>query len=1010
MAQETNYYLLLGLFSFDDDLVGAADDDPAVKARIDQAKADRSRDLSKDSRNPRKASEANYKLDLLKHAWDNLNTQDKRRAAHADAEATLRKAVNRFINLFASRGYMVPDEIKKIAEDVSKKYGCTISEANVKALVPKGVEIKEQQEAAGPKGTELPKPKAYAKYNGQTSRMEPYGYTNLYMMLDPSITKVRSTPTATWLAKAKAAKAALPRKSDTRVSDHEKLYNLCIGTAFKDDASRAAYDEYLAYQSLMAILKEVGEVASVVKRLEPDQAAQYVERLYEAGAKSGHPITREQASDYLLWYCGKNKIEYAAPAEPADPSTQRKPCPWCGALLDPKAAACSSCGGKVFAPCPKCGHANRADVHFCAKCGFDYKNLTRASALCDEAKSLTAALRFDEADQLADQAANLWPGFGDVATVKQAIKQQRTLIGPAAKQLSDAVKALNLIAARKLYEDIQRRSPQFANQELHDTIEAGVARAQAAMQSGNGIRQVLEAYDACHDYPGLAAALAANPPKAVASVTVRADGAAHRAHVSWTASASGEVSYILLRKRGGRPLDVNDGERLVETAATSYVDESVGCAEPYCYAVAVKLGPLTSTLTASQPVTVYFDVKDVKVSPSQSAIQITWGGLPANGAPEVWRRTDRAPQAPGDGEQVSNVTGSGLLDRGLRNDMPYHYGIFVAYRGADGRTMYSQGVTCSGIPSAPPEPIDFLMAQLKPDGTFSLEWEVPEGGEAQFYYTTGTVPFKEGDAVSESDVEAASMPLQVQLTGEDTGVFTLPDDAVYHIISATVKNGQAIIGASATVSSKRAVQIANIVASGANATVMFDWPEESDRVLLAWRTDRYPASAEERGAATKSVNRKTYDLRKAIVVEGLQPHVTYYFSLFARLGSGDSSSYSAGSNRTFSFGAASQATYHVEVKKAFGFGRVTGGTLVIRSSGPLPEMELRAQMGALPVFATQGALIAQVPPIPAAGEHRIQLPQGILNKGMYYKLFFKDPNAYQTATLAQAAGTTPEIG
>lgn len=1009
MAQETNYYLLLGLFDFNDDLVGSADDDPAVKARVDRARADREREWSKDSRNPRLASKANYNLDLAKHAWDNLNTQDKRRAAHADAEATLRKEVNKFVRLFAVKGYMLPGEIAKISQEVSKKYKCVISEENVRALVPQGVAIKEQQEE-GPKGTELAKPKSFAKYNGQRSRMEPYGYANLYMMLDPSVTKVRSTPTATWLAKAKAAKAALPHRADTRVSDHEKLYNLCIGTAFKDDASRAAYDEYLAYRALMAILEEVKEATSVVGKLEPGPAEQYVERLYEAGAKSGSPITREQASGYLLWYCGKNNIPYMPPAKPADPSTQRKPCPWCGALLAPNAATCSSCGGKVLVPCPKCGHANRADVHFCTKCGYDYANLTRASSLCDEAKSLAAALRFDEADRLAEQAATLWPGFGDVASVKQSIKQQRTLIGPAARQLSDAVKALNLIAARKLYDDIKRRSPGFANQELRDAIDAGIARAQAALQSGNGIRQVLEAYEACHDYPGLAASLAANPPKAVASVTVRADGAGHRAYVSWPASASGEVSYVLLRKRGGRPLDAHDGEVIAETAATSHVDETIGCAEPYCYAVAVRLGPLTSTLTASAPVTVYFDVKDVKVSPSQSAIQIIWGGLPANGVPEVWRRVDRAPRTPGDGEPVSNVTGSGLLDRGLRNDMPYHYGIFVAYKGADGKTAYSRGVTCSGIPSAPPEPIDFLMAQLRTDGTFSLEWEVPEGGEVRFYYTTGTVPFKEGDTVAESDVEAVSMPLQVQLTGEDTGVFSLPDDAVYRVISATVRNGQAVIGASATVSSKRAVQIANITASGANATVMFDWPEDSDRVLLAWRTDRYPASAEERGAATKSVNRKTYDLRRAIVVEGLQPHVTYYFSLFARLGSGDSSSYSAGSNRTFSFGAASQATYHVDVKKAFGFGKVTGGALVIRTTGPLPQMELRAQMGTLPVFATQGVPIAQVPPIPAAGEHRIQLPQGILNKGMYYKLFFKDPNAYQTANLTQDAGTTPEIG
>lgn len=1008
MAQETNYYLLLGLFNFNDDLVGAADDDPSVKSRIEQATKDRNREWSKDSRNPRLASEANYKLDLAKHAWDNLNSQEKRRQAYDDAKATLEKEVRRFVRLFAVKGYMLPGEITKISQEVSKKYHCTISETNVKALIPQGVAIKEQED--GPKGAELVKPKSFAKYNGQEARLKPYGYKNLYMMLDPGITKVRSTPTATWLSKAKAAKAALPHKADTRISDHEKLYNLCIGTAFKDDASRASYDDYLAYRALVAILEEIKEATSVVGKLESGPAEQYVDRLYEAGAKSGRPITREQAAGYLLWYCGKNNILYMPPAKQTDESTLRKPCPWCGALVVPGTVNCSSCGGKILENCPKCHHVNRADVHYCAQCGFDYTNLGRASALCDEAKSLASKLHFDEAEQLVDQAAGLWPGFGDVATVKQGIAQQRTLIGPTAQRLTDAVQAGNLIAAGKLYDEIRQRSPQFENREIKDAIDVGVARAKNAMEStSRTIADVLEAYNACRDYPGVTAALALNPPKPVADVAVRADGAAHCVYVSWSASPSKEISYILLRKRGGRPLDEHDGERLIETAGTNFVDRTVEAAQSYGYAVAVRLGPLSSALTASDPVTVLFDVKDVKVSPSQSTIQITWSGVPASGLVEAWRRTDHAPTRPGDGDRVSNIVTSGLLDQGLRNDIEYRYAIFVGYKLANGKTAYSQGVECSGIPAAPPEPIDFLFAQLQPDGSFTLEWESPEGGEARFSYTTGDLPFKEGDVVSESELNAQTMPLQLTATGDETGTFTLPDDSIYHVVASTVKNGQAVIGASATVSNKRAVEIRNISASGANAAVLFDWPEDSDRVLLAWRTDRYPASAEEHGASVKSVNRKTYDLRKAIMVEGLRPNTTYYFSLFARLGTGDSSSYSAGSNKIFSFGKASNAMYHVKVHKSL-FGKIKGATLIIESTDSLPEMELRAQMASLPVFITQGLPIASIPAQDGGGVHRIELPDGSLNKGMFVKLFFKDPNAYQTSSLTQATGTSPEIG
>ena len=92
------------------------------------------------------------------------------------------------------------------------------------------------------------------------------------------------------------------------------------------------------------------------------------------------------------------------------------------------------------------------------------------------------------------------------------------------------------------------------------------------------------------------------------------------------------------------------------------------------------------------------------------------------------------------------------------------------------------------------------------------------------------------------------------------------------------------------------------------------------------------------------------------------------------------------------------------------FGKIKGATLIIESTDSLPEMELRAQMASLPVFITQGLPIASIPAQDGGGVHRIELPDGSLNKGMFVKLFFKDPNAYQTSSLTQATGTSPEIG
>lgn len=92
MAQATNYYLLLGLFDFSNDYVGASDDDPAVKAAI--AKAIKAKQLewsTQKLKNPRKAADASKNLELADHAKDNLDTMDKRRAAWNDAKSQVIK-------------------------------------------------------------------------------------------------------------------------------------------------------------------------------------------------------------------------------------------------------------------------------------------------------------------------------------------------------------------------------------------------------------------------------------------------------------------------------------------------------------------------------------------------------------------------------------------------------------------------------------------------------------------------------------------------------------------------------------------------------------------------------------------------------------------------------------------------------------------------------------------------------------------------------------------------------
>lgn len=1006
-----NYYLLLQIFDFDNDLVGSSDDDPAVKTAIHKALTDRQREWAKDSRNPRKASKAGHDLDLSKKAEQELSTMDQRKQAWADAKNVIEKNIRRTIGIFAGKGYLLSGEVDAIIEKVGKDEGVKLDKAKVKELAPAGIEIKQEEVS---QGKELKKPVSYVTYNNDTGTLKVYGYTSLYDLLgrDRGITKVKSTPTASWLQWADEDKRTLPNKATTEVADRKKLYARCT-EAFANDDKRSHYDEYLAYEAVAAIFEEVKEASSVSKKLDNSIAEGYIDRIFEAGSKAGMQISRDDAGQYLLGYCAKHGILYAAPSSSNHAAgTTKISCPWCGSLVDPHAEACPNCGGRIMVACPNCGTKNRADNKFCSKCSYDYGNLALASTMCDQAKVSVNGLRFEEAEQLLTQAESLWKGFEGIPSVKSLLENQKSQIGPLADKLNHAVEAKRFNEAKQLYAEVQRRSPQFSNATLQESIASGIAGAEAQFNgssvSNADMATLLAVFARCADYPGLAAAFAGNPPKAVSAVRVHADGKRRANVITWEPSASNDVSYILVRKQDSKPMDASDGEVLAKTLGRSFTDSGISSAKPYYYAVTAVLGPLQSGLTTSEVAENYFDVKGIKVSPSESTIQISWVGVPRNGTVEARRSNKSAPTSPRDGEKVSNIVENGLQETGLDNGVEYYYTIFVQYADSSGKTVYSSGVSCNTIPSAPPEPVKFILPQLQADGTFKVEWDQPSNGEVRFYYSVEAPKWNQTDTVAESEIASALMPLNVSGTGEGKGHFSLPDDQVYHIVSATVKNGVALIGATTTVSNKRAVTIDKIDTSGTNIVVMFSWPEDSERVLLAWRTDRFLASADEHGSAKKMVNRKLYDLNRAILVEGLDPNQTYYFSLFAQLGSGDSASFSAGSNKIFSVRKSGKAEYWVQTR---GFlGRITGAKLIIESTVDVPQSELRIQKMNIPVFPTQGVVAAAIPPQPGKGTHEVEIPTSILSKGMYYRLFFTDSSEYDRIDLSLRPGTNAEIG
>lgn len=1016
MVNETNYYLLLGLFDFANDLVGAADDDPAFEAAFTTAKIEKERQWSAEKvKNSSKASRAGHSLDLLPKAKEHLDTMEKRKAQWEDARNQVEKKIRQQINVFAlahAGAYLLQGEVDLVIKKVKKDLDLTIDQTTVQRLAPAGIEIKQGEQA--PSGKELARPKGYTIFHNNEGKLAAYGYSDFYDLLGRSrgVTKVRSTPAAQWAKWAEEDKKALPNKATTEVGDRRKLYGECAHI-FASEDKRSQYDDYLSYCSLNEVLTEMAEGCSVSKHLDASTAQSYADRMVANGAKHGIVLSGDDAMDYILGRCVKQGIAFAPPEKSrTETETKKEVCFWCGALIDQGLSACPECGGKTQVTCPRCGTVNSVSAKFCTKCSMDFGNLGRASSLCDEAGSAIDQLNFDQAEQLLDDAEHLWKSLPDIAMVRARLERGREQFGPLAKQLKDAVSANRLVEARQLCKDIQSRAPQFEIPELTERIDAGIGTAKSIMDQLDlahpDVRAVVRAFEACADYPGLAAALVSNPPQAVEQINVEVQPDRRCNIITWKPSSTGSASYLLVRKEGSRPLDIHDGEELTSTAGTSFTDYDLQANTNYCYAVATVLGPLTSDLTSSQPVRNLFDVHAIEVSVSEGSIQIRWAGPPKPSEVEVWRDERSAPGKPGMGSQVTNIAEGGLLDRGLKNGVTYYYTIFAKYHTSDGTIAYSPGQTCSGVPSAPPDPIEFMLPRLNADGSFELQWDKPDQGEARFYYSLEESGLVAGETMPVSTLEGRVLPLGLKSTGADQGTFSLPDDRVYRLIAATICNDTALVGCSTMVTTKRAVSITKIMDSGANVDILFDWPKDSENVLLTWRTDRFPAAVGEKGADSKLVNKKTYDLRQAIELEGLDLGITYYFSLFAQLGKGGSVSYSAPSNMTFSFGGGGKARYRIETKSFLG--KIKSAKLILVSEVALPASTLRIQKASIPVFAGQGIELFQVPAQGESGAWTFDLPTQILSKGLFYRLFFDDPSAYDRIDLQLEPGVYPEIG
>ncbi|MCP4213525.1 MAG: fibronectin type III domain-containing protein [bacterium] len=220
----------------------------------------------------------------------------------------------------------------------------------------------------------------------------------------------------------------------------------------------------------------------------------------------------------------------------------------------------------------------------------------------------------------------------------------------------------------------------------------------------------------------------------------------------WPGGADTE-GYILLRKEGAPPGNIDDGIEISRGTAPEYEDTDLINGVLYYYGVFAFNGDYVSPTAATGKFILKKPVREAKAVAGNQRIDLSWS-LPPGADDVLVRRSDNLlPHSISDGEHVPHTTKKTLTDTSVKNGATYHYGIFVVYNTVSG-VAYSRGELLRNLtPVGPPKPVEDVRATYQ-DGEVCVRWTRPSEpganvsiGDVCITYSDAPLDFEKGDIV-----------------------------------------------------------------------------------------------------------------------------------------------------------------------------------------------------------------------------------------------------------------------
>ena len=757
------------------------------------------------------------------------------------------------------------------------------------------------------------------------------------------------------------------------------------------------YNNSLQYEAISE-LNPIIEIIFVTGFLEEHKFAEIISKAKSRG------INEDFAKAYIKDKAEKKNIPVL---EQSDTNTIK--CPECYSLNKKSNAHCENCGQPLYIVCIKCKRKEPASIKACTVCGFVFINIAKVNYLLEKYRILHSQGKKKEALSSVIEAKKLLGGDNNeldkkISELREELKKLDAIYRSSELSLFDK----ELYKAREEIRKLQNISPHYnvngkTLDEMLSTLNSEIKRVEIGLQLAKGLEQkgkndeaviayenILNLCKDCNDARNGLERIPPEPPKNMAI-------SFHQGVVSinWKKSPSiGDIKYHLIRKEGSKSTSINDGKIIIETKYLAAEDNTGEVGQNYYYCLfAERNGAFSLNVATTDCVLFYADVINFTLNPGDGVIEGTWELPGSVKRVSVYKKEGDIPSKTGDGEEISVLGLTKFIDEKVQNGQKYFYKIFCEFVDHKNSTVLTEGVEASAVPNAPPPALDDFTIKRE-ESKIHVNWTPLEKGTLYIIKSPNAPAYKNGEVISKSEIGKLGTLLA---SGNNYATDSEPQHGIYFYTAITIENDLAVIGKTHKLNFVEDVSTVRGNYLGSHIQLKWKWPAGCKEVLVSWRHDVYPTSAEDINANQKKIPIHTYELEGGFNLKEPERR-KYLFRIFAMYKDDNEDLFSSGIGpETGTEINVQEGKIKYNIKKSIFSSKYK---LFIQSDifiKDLPEIVLIANRNKIcPINKQSGVELIKVKNTSIGPEEKClaELEKATLPKPCYLKIFFTNELSY----------------